>query len=179
MWGALSDERTGLSFTVAAGVRQRSHSRVRVSWDSRPYFTVSDSRLPFSSSPTTRRVTVEVFDSAPLPWPPFIGSGSFVTVEFSGMGLSLSPTPNLEDQKLHSVWPLPFDLSGMGGTTKSLCSRQHSSLDENFHVFLSLFNYLWAWTTSDLTTGFIFRAREGYFSSSSRPDRVWGTPSRL
>jgi hypothetical protein len=27
MWGALSDERTGLSFTTAAGLRQRSHSR--------------------------------------------------------------------------------------------------------------------------------------------------------
>jgi hypothetical protein len=32
----LSDERTGLSFTIAAGLRQRSHSRVRVPWDSRP-----------------------------------------------------------------------------------------------------------------------------------------------
>jgi hypothetical protein len=29
-WGALSDERTGLSFTIAAGPRQCSHSRVRV-----------------------------------------------------------------------------------------------------------------------------------------------------
>jgi hypothetical protein len=32
MWGALSDNRTGLSFTVAAAPRQRSHSRVRVPW---------------------------------------------------------------------------------------------------------------------------------------------------
>jgi hypothetical protein len=48
MWGALSDERTGLSFTIAAGPSQRSHSRVRVPWDSLPYFTVSDSRLPLS-----------------------------------------------------------------------------------------------------------------------------------
>jgi hypothetical protein len=31
--------------------------------DLRPYFTVSDLRLPFSSPPTTRRVTVEVFRS--------------------------------------------------------------------------------------------------------------------
>jgi hypothetical protein len=30
MWGALSDDRTGLSVTIAAGARQRSHSRVRV-----------------------------------------------------------------------------------------------------------------------------------------------------
>jgi hypothetical protein len=42
MWSALSDERMGLSFTTAAGPRQRSHSRARGPWDSRPYFTVSD-----------------------------------------------------------------------------------------------------------------------------------------
>jgi hypothetical protein len=41
--------------------------------------------------------------------------------------VSPRPTPNLEDQGLHSVWPLPFDLSGMGGATRSLRSRQHSS----------------------------------------------------
>jgi hypothetical protein len=64
IWGALSDEKTGLSFTMAAGPRQRSHSRVRVPWDLWPYFTVSDWRLPFSSPPTTRRLTIEVFDPA-------------------------------------------------------------------------------------------------------------------
>jgi hypothetical protein len=36
-----------LSLTIAAGPRQGIHCRVRVPWDSRPYFTVSDSRLPF------------------------------------------------------------------------------------------------------------------------------------
>jgi hypothetical protein len=36
----------GLSFTIAACPRQRSHSQVRVPWDSWPHFTVSDSRLP-------------------------------------------------------------------------------------------------------------------------------------
>jgi hypothetical protein len=34
MWGAVSDERTGLPFTIAAGPRQRSHSWVLVLWDS-------------------------------------------------------------------------------------------------------------------------------------------------
>jgi hypothetical protein len=62
--GVLSDERTGLSFIIATDRRQRSHFRVWVSWDSLSYFTVSDSRLPFSSPPTTRRITVEVFDPA-------------------------------------------------------------------------------------------------------------------
>jgi hypothetical protein len=61
LWGALSDERTGLSFVYAAGSFQRSLSRVWVPWDSRPYFTVSDLRLPILSPLTTRRVTVEVF----------------------------------------------------------------------------------------------------------------------
>jgi hypothetical protein len=64
MWEALSDERTGLSFTIAAGPRQGGHSIVRVPRDSWPYFTVSDSRLPFTSPPTIHRATVEVFDPA-------------------------------------------------------------------------------------------------------------------
>jgi hypothetical protein len=44
-WGALSDERTGLSFVCAAGPCQRSLFRVLVPWDLRPYFTVSDLRV--------------------------------------------------------------------------------------------------------------------------------------
>jgi hypothetical protein len=64
LWGALSDERSGLSFVYAAGSYQRSLSRVRVPWDFKPYFTVSHLRLPFSSPPTTLRITVEVFDPA-------------------------------------------------------------------------------------------------------------------
>jgi hypothetical protein len=63
-WDALSDERTCLSFVCAAGPCQSSLSGVLVPWDLRPYPTVSDLRLPFSSPPTTRRVTVEVFDPA-------------------------------------------------------------------------------------------------------------------
>jgi hypothetical protein len=51
MWGALSDERMGLPFTIAAGAPQRSHSRVRVPQDIWPYFTVSDSRLPQPGGP--------------------------------------------------------------------------------------------------------------------------------
>jgi hypothetical protein len=60
----LSDDRAGLSFVYAAGPWQSSYSQVRVAWYSRVYFTLSDLKLPFSSPPTTRRVTVEVFDPA-------------------------------------------------------------------------------------------------------------------
>jgi hypothetical protein len=38
IWGTVSDERTNLSFTIAAGPRQRSHSQVRVLWDSTTIF---------------------------------------------------------------------------------------------------------------------------------------------
>jgi hypothetical protein len=62
MQAAVSDGRKGLSFTIAFGPRQLSHSRVRVPWDSWSYFSVSHSRFPSSSPPTTRRVTVEIFD---------------------------------------------------------------------------------------------------------------------
>jgi hypothetical protein len=34
MWGSLSDDRTGLSFPIAAGPRQRNHFLVRLPWDS-------------------------------------------------------------------------------------------------------------------------------------------------
>jgi hypothetical protein len=54
LWGALSDERTGLSFVYVAGPCHCSISRVRVPWDSRPYFTVSDLRFPFPSPLTTQ-----------------------------------------------------------------------------------------------------------------------------
>jgi hypothetical protein len=46
-WGALSDNRTGLSFKIAAGLASA------VTLESESHFTVSDSKLPFSSPPKT------------------------------------------------------------------------------------------------------------------------------
>jgi hypothetical protein len=54
MWGALSDERMGQPFTIAAGPSQSNHSWVRVPRDSYPYVTVSDSRLPQPGGPGPR-----------------------------------------------------------------------------------------------------------------------------
>jgi hypothetical protein len=54
IWGAHSDERTGLPFTTAAGPRQRSHFWVWVPRDSWPYFTVLDSRLSQPGGPGPR-----------------------------------------------------------------------------------------------------------------------------
>jgi hypothetical protein len=48
MWGALSDERTGLFLTVDDGPRQRSYSRVQDPWESWPYILLSQIRdFPF------------------------------------------------------------------------------------------------------------------------------------
>jgi hypothetical protein len=41
--------------------------------------------------------------------------------------LAQRPKDNLEDRELHFIWPLSFDLSDMGSTTRSLRSRQHLS----------------------------------------------------
>jgi hypothetical protein len=79
MWGALSEERTSLSFTIAAGPCQHSLGS-RVPWNLWPYFTVSDSRLPFSSLPTIRRAMVEVFDPASIErWTIFASVGLLIT----------------------------------------------------------------------------------------------------
>jgi hypothetical protein len=45
---------SSLSFTIAAGPRQRSHSRLRVPRDSWPYFTLSDSIFTQSGAPGPR-----------------------------------------------------------------------------------------------------------------------------
>jgi hypothetical protein len=90
--GALSDERTGLSSVHAAGPCQRSLSQVRVPWDSRPYFTVSDLRLPISSPPKIRRVTVEVFEPASLP---LVQSQSESHIATDGQSVSLRVEPHL------------------------------------------------------------------------------------
>jgi hypothetical protein len=56
-----------------------------------------------------------------------VGSGGFVIVSFSWVGLlAPGPTPNLKDQGLHFVWPLLFGLSGMGAATRSLRSGQYT-----------------------------------------------------
>jgi hypothetical protein len=95
-WGALSDERTGLSFVCAAGPCQRSLSRILVPWDLRPYFTVSDLRLPISSPPTTRRVTVEVFDPSSTRVPSLLSESEsefYVTIDGQSASLSWYKAP--------------------------------------------------------------------------------------
>jgi hypothetical protein len=108
LWGTLSDERMGLSFVHVAGPCQRSFTRVQVPWDSQPYFTVSDLRLLFLSPPTTRRVTVEVFDPASI----WVMRGVVkvkVTLRLTvsqSVNLGVEPPSGTHDQIFIAVWQL-------------------------------------------------------------------------
>jgi hypothetical protein len=94
MWDDLSDERAGLSLIIASGPRQSSHSRVRVPWDSRPHFTVSDLRFPFLSPPTTRRATVRVFDPASTrEWLEFKVKATLRLTVSQSVSLGVKPDP--------------------------------------------------------------------------------------
>jgi hypothetical protein len=57
LWDTLSDERTGLSFVHDTAPCQRSLSRVRVPWDSRPYFTDWQGRPSCSQDNSSARAT--------------------------------------------------------------------------------------------------------------------------
>jgi hypothetical protein len=121
MWGALSDKRTGLPFTITVVSRQRSHSRVWVPRDSWPYFSASYSRLPnleghatvctspgnrmaqvypqelgsFLSPPTTRKATVDVLEPASTRGAQITDpvSESYVTTDSESASLSWNIAP--------------------------------------------------------------------------------------
>jgi hypothetical protein len=54
MWGTLFNVRRGLSFTIAAVARRRSHPRVWIPLDSWSYFTAWDSKLTQPGGPGSR-----------------------------------------------------------------------------------------------------------------------------
>jgi hypothetical protein len=106
MWGALSDGRTGLSFTIAAGPCQRSHSLVRAPLDSRPYSTVSDLRLPISSPikvkvKVTLRLTVS--QSVSLGVEPHLGLMTRYLLLFDSYGLVFCGAPSLTENPVATV----------------------------------------------------------------------------
>jgi hypothetical protein len=72
----LSHERMGLSFTIAAGPRQRSHSQAQVPRD---YFTVSDSRLPQPRGPGLRIYIPQEQDGSVTP----LGTGNSKFLEIT------------------------------------------------------------------------------------------------
>jgi hypothetical protein len=104
MWGDLSDERTNLPFVIAAGSRQRSHSWVRVPWDSWPYFTVSNSRLPEPGGPSPR-IYIPQEQGDPV-IPPDTGLPSRRLLRLTGLQWRYSnPPPPLNRSRNRSLLP--------------------------------------------------------------------------
>jgi hypothetical protein len=81
--------------------------------------------------------------------------------------LPLIPTLNLEDQELHFVWSLPFVVFGMGGSTRNLRSRQHSSPAHWAVVFEEWRHYiLHLWYLLNVNQP-VFRIRRPYCAMSA------------
>jgi hypothetical protein len=120
--GALSDERMGMSFTTAAGPRQRSHSQVRVPCDLRPYFTVSALRFPFLSPPTTLGAMAEIFDTASTrAWsnPSQSQSQSHIATDSQSVSKCWYRAPSgAHDQIFISVWQLRSCFRGAPSLTR-------------------------------------------------------------
>jgi hypothetical protein len=114
----------GLSFTVAAGPRQRSHSQVRVPWDSWPYFTVSDSRLPQSGGPGPRIYILQEQGGPVIP--PGTGFALRCFLRLAGLRWRYSTPP--PHGKLHTTTCKPR-------YTRIASGRNHRK--HHFHCFLS------------------------------------------
>jgi hypothetical protein len=67
MWGALSDEKSGLYFSIFAGHRQRSLSQIWVPRDRWSYFIVSILRLPQPGGPGSCIYFLQEQDSPIIP----------------------------------------------------------------------------------------------------------------
>jgi hypothetical protein len=116
MWDALSDERTGLSFTTAAGPRQSSHSRVRVprdSWLSRipgSPLTVTQVKVKVMLRPTVSRPVYLGVKPHLGPKPRFLlQSDSCGFVHESGLSFTTAVGPNQRSHSqvrvLRDSWP--------------------------------------------------------------------------
>jgi hypothetical protein len=81
----------GLSFTIAAGPRQRSLSQVRVPRISLPHFTISDSRLPQPGGPGPRIYITQGKDGPVIP--PGTGSPFRLLLRLTGLRWRYSTAP--------------------------------------------------------------------------------------
>jgi hypothetical protein len=98
----LFDEKMGLSFAIAAGPRQRSHSHVRLPRDSWPHFTVSDSRLPPPGGPGPR-IYISQYQGGPV-IPPGTGFPCRRLLRLAGIRWRYST-------RLHKGWTTVYSCS--------------------------------------------------------------------
>jgi hypothetical protein len=91
----------GLSFTIVVSSRQRSHSRVRVLWDSWPYYTVSESRPPQPGGPGPR-IYIPQEQGGPV-IPPATGFRFRRLLRLAGLRWRYSNLPPHGDSPSHSL----------------------------------------------------------------------------
>jgi hypothetical protein len=141
-----------------------SLSRLRVPRYSWPYFTVSDLRLLFSSPPTTRRVTVEVFDPASTRvWPyecvlacPFITSEEPNRDHHFQQFMLLHAYLLLREPWVNSVATLLFHYSGLQAVLTEMNVRSDSTVADfrrHVTVFRSCTDTMWEYVLNSCVWG--------------------------
>jgi hypothetical protein len=99
MWGVLSDERTGLSFTIDASPPPRSHSRVRVPRNSWPLSQIRDSPQPGGPS---HRIYILQGQGGPV-IPPGTGIPFRRLLRLAGLRWKYSTPPPHVPQRKHML----------------------------------------------------------------------------
>jgi hypothetical protein len=94
----------GLSFTIAVGLRQRIHSQVRVSQETWPIFTVSDSRAPNLEG----QVPVFISPRKRFAHLHTQAVGSLSVVSYVSQGYGGGIRPHLHTEFADSVAPIAF-----------------------------------------------------------------------
>jgi hypothetical protein len=115
-----------LSFTIAAGPRQCSHSQVRVPRNSWPHFTVSDSGLPQPGGPGSRIYIPQEQSGQVIP--PGTAFAFHRLLRLAGLRWRYSTPPSHGIHRLPSCWSPLYSL----GTdcTENTASRGPSHIAE-------------------------------------------------
>jgi hypothetical protein len=133
MWSAVSDERTGLSFTIAAVPRQRSLSGVRVPRDLRPYITLETQSQSQSQSQSHIATDGQSINKSWFRAPSGAHDQIFITLWQLGLVFVGSPLWR-EDGPVFCIccWPSPAKsfsgLSSLELVTKFYCLKFETSL---------------------------------------------------
>jgi hypothetical protein len=167
----LSDERMDVSFTIASGPRQRSHSQVRIPRESWSHFTVSHSRLPQPGAPGPR-IYIPQEKGGPV-IPPDTGFPFRRFLRPAGRRCSKSKWHHIILQ-IHVLYLCHIaKLLVENIVLKNLCSfMPERSLDSSVGIVTD-------YGLDDREVG--VRVPEGskVFSSPNCPDQLWGSPNLI
>jgi hypothetical protein len=140
-----------LSFTIAAGPRQRSHSQVRFSRNSWPHFTVPDSRLLQRGGPDPRIYIPQEQGGPVIP----LGTGfPFRRIHTESHTQRNSPNNSLyslgSDRIKNTVSNSSFIVAFLLVVSETLLSSRHLTMDDFFWFSYSCFQLLCYNTTDEV-----------------------------